>query len=262
MSDIITEESGRVLRVGLNRPDHKNAMTSAMYLELAEIFNDALWDDTIGVVLLHGEGADFCAGNDIGDFIAHPPADPADFPQGSLMKALIAFDKPVVAAVQGAAIGGGTTMLSHADVVLAGEGARFRTPFVDLALVPEFGSSFVLPLTLGRLAATELLLLGETIPAARAEALGLVTRVVPDADLTAAALTVAQTFAEKPPGALRAAKRLLKQGFLAQLKEAVGAENREFMARLRTPEAKEALSAFLEKRRPDFTRAANAAAAA
>jgi enoyl-CoA hydratase/carnithine racemase len=104
-------------------------------------------------------------------------------------------------------------------------------------------------------------LLGETVPAARAEALGLVTRVVPDADLAAAALTVAQTLAAKPDGALRASKRLLKQAFLPQLKEAVGAENREFIARLRTPEAKEALSAFLEKRRPDFTRAANAAAA-
>ena len=131
MSDIVTERSDSVLRVQLNRPASKNAMTSAMYITLADLFNTAAQDDQIRVVLWHGAGDSFCAGNDIGDFIKNPPG-AEESPQALLMKALINFDKPIVAAVQGAAIGGGTTMLTHCDFVFAGENARLPGPLADL----------------------------------------------------------------------------------------------------------------------------------
>src|SRR5215470_755583 len=141
MNDIITELSDSVLRVQLNRPASKNAMTSAMYIALADVLNTAAKNDQVRVVLWHGAGDSFCAGNDVGDFLKNPPG-PGDSPQAHLTKAFIAFGKPIVAAVQGAAVGGGTTMLTHCDFVYAGESARFQIPFVNLALVPEFGSSF------------------------------------------------------------------------------------------------------------------------
>src|SRR6266699_7342420 len=139
MSDIITERSGYILRIQLNRPEKKNAMTLAMYITLADLLNNAAKDDLIRVVLWHGAGNSFSAGNDIEDFVKNPPG-PGESPQSQLIHALINFEKPLVAAVQGAAIGGGTTMLAHCDFVYAGESAKFQLPFVNLALVPEFGS--------------------------------------------------------------------------------------------------------------------------
>ena len=136
MSDIITERSGNILRIRLNRPEKKNAMTLAMYITLADLLNDAAKDDQIRVVLWHGAGDSFSAGNDIQDFLKNPPG-AGESPQARLIEALINFDKPIVVAVQGAAIGGGTTMLTHCDFVFAGETAKFRMPFVDLALGPE-----------------------------------------------------------------------------------------------------------------------------
>jgi enoyl-CoA hydratase/carnithine racemase len=144
MSDIIIERSGSTLRVQLNRPARKNAMTSSMYVTMADILNDAAKDEQIHVVLWHGSGDSFSAGNDVEDFLKNPPG-PGESPQSRLMNALIDFDKPLIAAVQGAAIGGGTTMLTHCDFVYAGEGARFQMPFINLGLVPEFGSSFSIP---------------------------------------------------------------------------------------------------------------------
>src|SRR6266403_171134 len=145
------------LRVQRNQPASKNAMTSAMYITLADLFNTAAQDDQIRVVLWHGAGDSFCAGNDIGDFVKNPPGR-GESPQALLMKALINFDKPIVAAVQGAAIGGGTTMLTHCDFVYAGESAKFQMPFVNLALVPEFGTSYSIPARIGYLRAAELIL--------------------------------------------------------------------------------------------------------
>src|SRR5216683_5587481 len=153
MTDILTERSGTILRVQLNRPAVKNAMTSAMYIVLADAFNAAAKNDQIRVVLWHGAGDSFCAGNDIGDFIKHPPG-AGESPQALLMKALINFDKPIVAAVQGVAIGGGTTMLTHCDFVFAGENARFQMPFINLGLVPEFGSSCSIPARVGHMRAS------------------------------------------------------------------------------------------------------------
>jgi len=253
MSDIVTERSNGILRVELNRPERKNALTGAMYTRLAEIFNEAAEDEETLVVLWHSAGDAFSAGNDVGDFLRNPPG-PGDSPQVRLMDAFIRCEKPIVVAVQGAAIGGGTTMLTHADVVYAGESARFQLPFINLALVPEFGSSSSLPARIGYLRAAELYLLGEPFGAARAAELGLVTRVVPDEHLFATAMETAQKLAAKPSGALRASKRLLKQGSIDEVKAAIKREMQEFIERVRSAEAKEALSAFLEKRRPNFNK--------
>ena len=261
MSDIITVRSGSILSVELNRPTKKNAMTAGMYTSLADTFSEAAEDEAIRVVLWHAAGEAFCAGNDVGDFLKNPPG-PGESPQARLMDALIDFDKPIVAAVQGAAIGGGTTMLTHCDFVYAGESAKFQMPFVNLGLVPEFGSSYSVPARMGHIRAAELILAGEPFAAARAAEVGLVTRVVPDRDLLATATATAQKLAAKPSGALRACKRLMKHASIAQLREAVKIENQEFSERVRSAEAKEALSAFLEKRPPNFTKAIKSAAAA
>ena len=253
MSDIVTERSDSVLRVQLNRPASKNAMTSAMYITLADLFNSAAKDDEIRVVLWHGAGDSFCAGNDIGDFLKNPPGR-GESPQALLMKALINFDKPIVAAVQGAAIGGGTTMLTHCDFVFAGENAKFQMPFVNLALVPEFGSSCTIPARAGYLRAAELILTGQSFDARRAAELGLVTRVVPNQELLATATDTAQKLAQKPPAALWACKRFMKQSTREQLERAVKLENEEFSAHVRSAEAREAFAAFLEKRPPNFSR--------
>src|SRR5712672_1633403 len=210
MDEIITERSGNIVRVELNRPAKRNAMTSSMYVALANIFNDAAKDERTRVVLWHGAGDSFCAGNDLEDFLKNPPAS-ADSPQSRLIHALINFEKPLVAAVQGAAIGGGTTMLAHCDFVYAGESAKFQLPFVNLALVPEFGSSYLLPLRFGYTRAAELILLGGPFGAARAVELGLVTKVVPDQTLLATATETARALAAKAPHALQACKRLMKQ---------------------------------------------------
>src|SRR6185503_21338453 len=144
MSEILTERFGSILRITLNRPAKKNAMTSSMYLNMAQILNDAAKDDDVSVVLWDGAGDSFSAGNDLEDFLKHPPG-PGESPQAQLANALLNFDKPLVAAVQGVAIGGGTTLLTHCDFVYAGESAKFQLPFVNLALVPEFGSSYLFP---------------------------------------------------------------------------------------------------------------------
>jgi enoyl-CoA hydratase/carnithine racemase len=260
MDEIVTERSGSILRVELNRPAKRNAMTSAMYLALADIFNGAAKDEHVRVVLWHGAGDSFCAGNDIEDFLKNPPG-PGESPQARLMGALVDFDKPLVAAVQGAAIGGGTTMLLHCDFVYAGESAKFQMPFINLAVVPEFGSSCAVPARIGYLRAAELILLGLPFNAGRAAELGLVTQVVPDQTLFATATETVRNLATKPAGALQASKRLMKLPFQEQIKAAMKSENEEFSEQVRSEDAKEALTAFLEKRKPDFTKAVKSTAA-
>jgi len=247
MSDIVAERSGNILSVQLNRPAKKNAMTSSMYITMAELLDAAAKDDQIRVVLWHGAGDSFSAGNDLEDFMKNPPG-PGESPQARLMHALINFEKPLVAAVQGAAIGGGTTMLAHCDFVYAGESAKFQLPFVNLALVPEFGSSYLLPLRFGHVRAAELILLGQPFGASRAAELGLVNQVVPDQQLLAIATETARRLAEKPAAAVQACKRLLKQAFREQLEQAVKFENEEFAVRVRSDEAKEVFKAFFAKR--------------
>jgi enoyl-CoA hydratase/carnithine racemase len=255
MDEIITEHAGEILRIQLNRPTKRNAMTSGMYVALADILKNAAKDEQTRVVLWHGAGESFCAGNDIEDFLKNPPG-PGESPQAQLMNALIDFDKPLIAAVQGAAIGGGTTMLLHCDFVYAGESAKFQMPFINLALVPEFGSSSIIPARIGHLRAAELILLGSPFDARRAAELGLVTQVVADQDLLPTATATAAKLATRPAGALQASKRLMKQPFQAQVRAAMMAENEEFSVQVRSANAKEALTAFLEKRPPHFNRTA------
>ena len=249
MNDIAVERSGNILSIQLNRPAKKNAMTSSMYVTIAELLDAAATDDQVRVVLWHGAGDSFSAGNDLEDFMKNPPG-PGESPQARLIHALINFEKPLVAAVQGAAIGGGTTMLAHCDFVYAAENARFQLPFVNLALVPEFGSSYLLPLRFGHARAAELILLGKPFDASRAADLGLVTQVVPEEKLLATATETAQALAEKPAAAVQACKRLIKQPFREQLEQAVERENEEFAVRVRSDEAKEVFKAFFAKRRP------------
>jgi enoyl-CoA hydratase/carnithine racemase len=261
MDDIITERSGSILRVQLNRPAKRNAMTARMYATLADVFNTAAGDERTRVVLWHGAGESFSAGNDVEDFLKNPPG-PGDSPQARLMNALLDLDKPLVAAVHGAAIGGGTTMLTHCDFVYAGESTKFQMPFINLALVPEFGSSWSVPARIGHIRAAELILLGLPFDAKRAADLGFVTRVVPDQDVLAAATETARKLAAKPVGALQASKRLMKRPFHEQITAAIKGENEAFSVQVRSGDAKEALAAFLEKRPPDFTKTMKSATAA
>jgi enoyl-CoA hydratase/carnithine racemase len=249
MSDIVTERSGSILSVQLNRPEKKNAMTSSMYITMAGVLDDAARDEHVRVVLWHGAGDSFSAGNDLEDFMKNPPG-PGQSPQAQLINGLINFEKPLIAAVRGAAIGGGTTMLAHCDFVYAGESAKFQVPFVNLGLVPEFGSSYLLPLRFGYVRAAELILLGQPFDALRAAELGLVTQVVPDQMVLATATETARKLAEKPAAAVQACKRLMRGAVREQLEHAVKLENEEFAARVTSPEAKEAFRAFFAKRQP------------
>jgi enoyl-CoA hydratase/carnithine racemase len=259
-NEIITERSGSILRVQLNRPAKKNAMTFGMYATLADLLNDAAKDDSIRVVVLHGAGDSFTAGNDLGDFLKNPPK-AGDSPQERLIDALINFDKPLVAAVHGAAVGSGTTMLLHCDFVYGAESAKFQMPFINLALVPELGTSYSVPAQVGYIAAAELILLGSMFDVRRAAELGFVTRIVSDQGLLATAMETAQRLAEKPAGALQACKTLMKRSSREQTEAAARAEGQEFTSRLRSADAKEAMAAFFEKRRPDFSKTKNVTAA-
>jgi enoyl-CoA hydratase/carnithine racemase len=260
MTDIVTERSGSILRIQLNRPSKKNAMTSPMYIAMADLLEAAAKDDGVRVVLWHGAGDSFCAGNDLDDFLKNPPG-PQDSPQSHLINAFIDFDKPIVAVVRGAAIGGGTTMLTHCDFVYASETAKFQMPFINLALVPEFGATFSVPMRAGYLRAAELLQLGLPFDAKQALELGFVTRVVPDSRLLETATETAQKLAEKPAAALQASKRLMKKPWRDALLEAAKAENSEFSVRVRSADSKEAITAFFEKRPPDFTSSRKSAVA-
>jgi enoyl-CoA hydratase/carnithine racemase len=252
MEEIITELSGNVLSVQFNRPSKKNAMTVAMYAALAEELDRADQNDDVRVVLVHGAGDSFTAGNDLADFTNHPPGS-GDSPHARFLHALIRFSKPLIAAVHGVAIGGGTTMLLHFDFVYAAESTRFQVPFINLALVPELASSYTLPRQIGYLQAAELIFLGEPFSAARANELGLVTAIVPDQNVWARAAEIAMNLARKPAEALRACKKLIKAPDRESMDEAVSRELGEFAARVRSAEAKEAFVAFLEKRKPDFS---------
>jgi enoyl-CoA hydratase/carnithine racemase len=246
-TEILTERSEGILRVQFNRPARKNALTSAMYATVAQLVDDAAMDDGIRVVLLHGAGDSFSAGNDLEDFMMNPPK-PGQSVQERFVGALIHFPKPLIAAVHGVAVGSGTTMLSHCDFVYAAEGTRFQLPFVNLAVVPELGTSYLIPAQTGYLAAAELVLLGMPFDARRAAEVGLVTRVVPAEGLLETAMQTAHALVQKPAEALQASKRLLKQWSRAQTESAVKVETEEFSVRVRSAETRSAITAFLQKR--------------
>jgi len=241
-----------VATIEIARPEKKNAITRAMYTQLAAAFDAAREDAAVRAVLLTGQPGIFTSGNDIEDFVQRP-SDEAP-PSITFMKALIACDKPVVAAVTGAAIGIGTTMLLHCDFVYVSDEARLAMPFVGLGLVPEFASSLIVPQLMGNARAAEKLLLGDPFTGADAVECGIANAVLPATEVVRHARRVAERFNALPPGAVRETKRLMRRGRSTAALEAIGVERDIFGARLQSPEAKEAFSAFFEKRKPDFSR--------
>ena len=256
MTDQVTyRTSGGVAELRFNRPEKKNAILPAMYAAMADGLLAAEADAGVRAILIGGEGGVFTAGNDLSDFLQRPSEVTETPPVRRFMAALSGAEKPVVAAVDGLAIGIGTTLLLHCDLVVASTRARLQTPFVNLGLVPEFASSWLLPARVGPQRAAELLLLAEPIDAKTALAFGLVNRVVEPDELDAAARELASRLAAKPPEALRQSKRLMRAD-PAEIGRRIDAENEVFARQLRSPEAREAFQAFLEKRAPDFVRVA------
>ena len=253
MSHILTETKDRVLRIEIARPDKKNALTQEMYKALADALAAADGDPAVRVALIHGARDCFTAGNDLKDFINRPPHTETS-PTFRFLRGLARFGKPLLAAVNGAAVGIGTTMLLHCDLVYAAPGARFQLPFVPLGLVPEAGSSFLLPYIAGYQRAAELLLLGQPFGAEKAHAAGFVTEIVPASELFERARAAALAIAALPPAAVRATKALMRGRFVKRVSEAMDEEGKVFSERLASPEAREAMTAFFEKRKPDFSR--------
>ncbi len=241
-----------VLTLSFNRPEKKNAITGAMYAEAARVLRDAEQNTAVRVVVLTGVGGVFTAGNDLKDFLESPPRDPSA-PVFQFMAAMVALTKPVIGAVTGVAVGIGTTVLLHCDLVYAAPEARFQLPFVNLGLVPEFASSMLLPHIIGYQRAAELLLLGEPFSAEQAHAHGLVNAVVPAAELMTLVAAKAKILAAKPSASLRATKALLR-GQDGAISAWIAKEVEIFSVRLKSPEFKEAAAAFLEKRAPDFSK--------
>jgi enoyl-CoA hydratase/carnithine racemase len=242
-----------VATLEIARPEKKNAFTGAMYAAMADALDAAKADDSVRAVLITGQPGIFTSGNDIEDFMQRPPT-LTESPAFVFMKALIGCDKPVVAAVTGAAIGIGTTMLLHCDFVYVSDEARLAMPFVSLGLVPEFGSSLLVPRLLGNVRAAEKLLLGDPFTGADAVEAGIANAVLPANEVVRHARRVAERFNSLPPGAVRETKRLMRRAGSAELLETIAVEGAAFAARLQSAEAKEAFSAFLQKRKPDFSR--------
>jgi enoyl-CoA hydratase/carnithine racemase len=241
-----------VARIRFDRIDKKNALTAGMYAQLGAAFRAAEDDAQVRAVLLHGTEDCFTAGNDVADFLKRPSGGTP--PAKALFDTLPWMKKPVVAAVGGPAVGIGSTLLLHCDLVYAAPNARFQLPFVPLGIVPEFGSTYLLPLLAGYQRAAELLLLGQPFTAQKAYEAGIVTAVVPQENLLTEAEKAASMLAALPPESIRLTKRLMKARHGQPLTAAIEEEMRIFGERLQSPEAKEALSAFLEKRKPDFSR--------
>lgn len=249
---IKSETRDRVARISFDRLDKKNALTGEMYALLGKALAGAEADATVRAVLLHGTAECFTAGNDVGDFLKRPTGGTP--PAKALFDVLPHMQKPVVAAVGGPAVGIGSTLLLHCDLVYAAPNARFQLPFVPLGIVPEFGSTFLLPMLAGYQRAAELLLLGQPFTAQKAYEAGIVTEVVPQEQLIEHAVRVAAALAALPPESIRLTKRLMKARYGQTLAATIEEEMRVFSERLSSPEAKEALGAFLEKRKPDFSR--------
>jgi len=262
VQDILVYTEAGVTTITINRADKKNSLTEAMYASMADALNQAAQDNAVRCAVLQGDIAIFCAGNDIGDFIrqsaqgtdkALPPTD-ENRPGWRLLQALAAFPKPLLAAVCGPAVGIGTTMLLHCDLVYAGDNAAFSLPFVNLGLCPEAASTLLLPRMLGYHRAAEAVLLGEPFMAEAALEVGLVNRVVPPAECNALVQAQARKLAAKPLAALMETKRLMKCADTAPVHARMVEESECFARLMRAPAAREAFSAFMEKRQPDFSR--------
>lgn len=245
---VLVERKGDVLAITLARPDRRNAITVAMYAALADAVESAAGDDNVRLITLRGEGQDFTAGNDLGDFMAELPRDGSDIPVWRLLRALAKNQVPIVAAVHGNAVGIGTTMLFHCDFVIAEEGTRFLMPFVDLGLVPEAASSLILPRLAGRRRAARYLLLGEPFGPEEALDFGLVSHIAPSGQLELVVGKVVSALRAKPAEALRLTQRLLRRGNTDELLERMELENGHFSERLTSAEVRDAISTFFAAR--------------
>jgi enoyl-CoA hydratase/carnithine racemase len=253
MSHLLTNLEDGVLRLTLNRPDKKNALSNAMYGALADALNRAEADADVRAVLIEAEGDAFTAGNDLGDFaaVAAGTLDRSEMNSSKFLSALARAQKPYVAAVQGLAVGVGTTMLMHCDLVFIAEDAKLTTPFVNLALVPEAASSWLLPARIGYARAFAMFALGEPVDGKTAAAIGIANQALPKDQVRSKALAAAKLLATRPSGALKATKRLMRDAEAIQAR--MNQEGEVFGARLKSAEAAEALRAFAERRAPDFS---------
>jgi enoyl-CoA hydratase/carnithine racemase len=242
-----------VATIEIARPEKKNAITGEMYVAMAQALRDASADGAVRAVLITGQPGIFTSGNDLEDFMQRPTYGDAGPPSFAFMKALAGCEKPVVAAVTGAAIGIGTTMLLHCDLVYVSDEARLAMPFVSLGLVPEFASSLLFPQLVGHVKAAEKLLLGEPFTAEEAVELRLANAVIAASEVVNHARRIAERFNALPPSAVRDTKKLLRRAGSARILEAIEVEGGVFSERLKSPEAKEAFSAFFQKRKPDFS---------
>ncbi len=242
-----------VATIEIARPEKKNALTRVMYQAMTDALVAANTDKSVRAVLIQGQPNIFTSGNDIEDFMGSPPRD-EEAPVFQFMRALVTCEKPVVAAVNGAAIGIGTTMLLHCDFVFVADDARLAMPFVALGLVPEFASSLVVPRLMGHVKAAEKLLLGDPFTGAEAVECGMANAVLPPAEVVSHARRVAERFNNLAPSAVRESKRLMRSHTTAQVMETIQVEAEIFGARLRSPEATEAFQAFFQKRQPDFSK--------
>jgi len=242
-----------VATIEIARPEKKNALTQAMYQAMADAILDAQLDSAVRALLITGQPGIFTSGNDLEDFMQRPPSGP-DSPVFKFMKALAECDKPVVAAVTGGAVGIGTTMLLHCDLVYVADDARLAMPFTSLGLVPEYASSLLLPQLVGHVKAAERLLLGDPFNGEQAVELGIANAVLPASEVMAHARRIAERFNALPPGAVRESKLLMKRGRKDVVMQQMAVEGEIFGQRLRSPEAREAFQAFFEKRKPDFSK--------
>lgn len=250
---VLISEQNRVMTIAWNRPEKKNALTQAMYAEVAAALTAAAGNKAVRAVLLTGTADCFTAGNDLTDFLNNPATD-ADSPVVQFLMAISQFTKPIVAAVNGVAVGVGTTMLLHCDLVVAADTTKFSMPFAKLGLCPEGASSYLLPQLAGYQRAAELLLLGDTFDAQTARDCGLVNRIVKADDFQAVGRELAERLATLPPDSVRTSKALLKRSQHSVLADTFQTEFKEFGRMLQGPEAKEAMNAFMERRPADFSK--------
>ena len=251
--DILVHTEAGVMTVTINRLDKKNSLTAATSAAMADALEAAAQDATTRVVVLQGHETIFRAGNDIGDFLNRPPST-QESPVFRFLRGIAGFPKPLLAAVCGPAVGVGTTMLFHCDLVYAGDNAAFSMPFVNLGLCPEAASSLLVPQMMGYHRAAEALLLGEPFMAEAALEVGLVNRIVPPTEVNGMAQAQARKLAAKPLGSLVETKRLMKKGQMAQVQAQMAEEGASFARLLQEPAAREAFTAFMEKRKPDFAK--------
>jgi enoyl-CoA hydratase/carnithine racemase len=252
MNHVQISREGAVLQICLNRPERKHALTHAMYEQLHVALQQADQDEQIRVIHFTGLGDAFTSGNDLKDFAQNPPTD-LNAPVFHFLNAMRTARKPIVAAVSGVAVGIGTTLLLHCDLIYCDSSALFQLPFTNLGLCPEGGSSVLLARLGGYHKAAELLMLGKPFNADTAARIGLVNEILPVESLQSVSLQRAFELAAQPPASIRLTKALLKRSTEALLKETMLTEGHEFLARLQSPEAKEAFAAFAEKRKPDFS---------